>query len=326
MHGKLVLSDSTTFEGESFGADLSSSGEVVFNTGMLGYPESLTDPSYFGQILTLTYPLVGSYGVPPQKFLESPRIKVTGLIVQNYINSPSHFESKETLSEWLKKEGIPAISGISDGAGRTARRPADGIRRRRPHRRGGGGLSGDARRRRRQERDPAPLRGARKPGRRGRSEAGGRSAAEGGEQGRGRCRGVAGGVKTRAGSLVWRCLLATGNVDHPTAIISQHALHRRQPRSQQRIGLDKWPDSMKPCRCVLRRIEPRHGDVAGSGRAQAYREQAIVHSPYSTETGHLGQFGNRRLLPRLVDQEGSKVGRLSRAQGEAHRAETHTLV
>ena len=87
-------------------------GEVVFNTGMVGYPESLTDPSYFGQILVLTYPLQGNYGVPGQEFWESKRIQVKALIVQNYINFPSHFESMATLSTWLKEQNIPALMGI----------------------------------------------------------------------------------------------------------------------------------------------------------------------------------------------------------------------
>lgn len=112
MQGKLTLSDGTVFLGESFGFEGNTSGEVVFNTGMVGYPESLTDPSYFGQILVLTYPLVGNYGVPKKDFWESKRIQVKGLIVQNYINHPSHFESQKTLAEWLKEEGIPAIQGI----------------------------------------------------------------------------------------------------------------------------------------------------------------------------------------------------------------------
>lgn len=112
MMGKLILSDGATFEGQSFGASNSTSGEVVFNTGMVGYPESLTDPSYFGQILVLTYPLVGNYGVPDIKLLESKKIQIKGLIVQNYIDKYSHFEAKKSLGEWLKKEGIPALSGI----------------------------------------------------------------------------------------------------------------------------------------------------------------------------------------------------------------------
>ncbi|MBI2338654.1 glutamine-hydrolyzing carbamoyl-phosphate synthase small subunit [Candidatus Daviesbacteria bacterium] len=112
MHGKLVLSDGTVFLGQSFGADNVSSGEVVFNTGMVGYPESLTDPSYFGQILVLTYPLQGNYGVPKKVFWESGKIQVKGLIVQNYIDHPSHFESQKTLGDWLKAEGIPALQGV----------------------------------------------------------------------------------------------------------------------------------------------------------------------------------------------------------------------
>ncbi len=116
MQGKLILSDGTVFLGKSFGADQSASGEVVFNTGMMGYPENLTDPSYFGQILVLTYPLVGNYGVPEPKFFESKKIQVKALIVQNYIEHPSHFESQKTLSIWLKQEGIPALMGIDTRA------------------------------------------------------------------------------------------------------------------------------------------------------------------------------------------------------------------
>src|SRR3989338_10810146 len=109
---KLLLKDGTEYIGESFGADVFSSGEVVFNTGMVGYPESLTDPSYYGQILVLTYPLQGNYGVPQKRFWESERIQVKGLIVQNYLDNPSHFESQKTLGTWLKQEGIPALAGI----------------------------------------------------------------------------------------------------------------------------------------------------------------------------------------------------------------------
>jgi len=116
MTGKLILSDGTYFLGKSFGFETSTSGEVVFNTGMVGYPESLTDPSYFGQILVLTYPLVGNYGVPDKKFWESKRIQVKALIVQNYISTPSHFESEKSLGEWLKEEGIPALQGIDTRA------------------------------------------------------------------------------------------------------------------------------------------------------------------------------------------------------------------
>lgn len=116
MSAKLILSDGTEILGESFGSPKSTSGEVVFNTGMVGYPESLTDPSYFGQILVLTYPLVGNYGVPKRDFWESKRIQVKALIVQNYIDNPSHFESERTLGEWLNDKGIPALQGIDTRA------------------------------------------------------------------------------------------------------------------------------------------------------------------------------------------------------------------
>lgn len=116
MTAKLILSDGTYFLGQSFGANQSSSGEVVFNTGMVGYPESLTDPSYFGQILVLTYPLVGNYGVPKKQFWESKRIQVKALIVQNYIDTPSHFESERSLGKWLQDEGIPALQGVDTRA------------------------------------------------------------------------------------------------------------------------------------------------------------------------------------------------------------------
>lgn len=116
MKGKLILSDGTTLIGESFGSPKSTSGEVVFNTGMVGYPESLTDPSYFGQILVLTYPLVGNYGVPKKDFWESKRIQVKALIVQDYIDHPSHFESQRTLEKWLNDEGIPGLQGIDTRA------------------------------------------------------------------------------------------------------------------------------------------------------------------------------------------------------------------
>lgn len=109
MIGKLILKDGSIFEGRSFGAETGMSGEVVFSTGMTGYPESFTDPSYKGQILILTYPLVGSYGVPDKKFWESDGIKVSGLIVSNYIDTPSHYQSKQTLEQWLKKENVPAL-------------------------------------------------------------------------------------------------------------------------------------------------------------------------------------------------------------------------
>lgn len=106
---KLILKDGSEYLGESFGAPVSANGEVVFATGMVGYVESLTDPSYRGQILVMTYPLIGNYGVPDKKFWESGKIQVSGLIVCNYNDTPSHHASKQTLSVWLKKEKIPAL-------------------------------------------------------------------------------------------------------------------------------------------------------------------------------------------------------------------------
>lgn len=111
--GTLKLQDGFELEGVSFGKDISTSGEVVFATGMVGYPESMTDPSFTGQILVFTYPLIGNYGVFDSEFFESSKIHVKGIIVCNYIDSPSHHSQKQTLSEWLKKEGIPALE-ISD--------------------------------------------------------------------------------------------------------------------------------------------------------------------------------------------------------------------
>ncbi len=109
MTGTLFLQDGTKILGRSFGYEKSISGEVVFSTGMVGYPESLTDPSYIGQILVLTYPLIGNYGVPDKKYWESDSLKISGLIVSDYIDTPSHYHSQMTLSTWLKKEKIPAL-------------------------------------------------------------------------------------------------------------------------------------------------------------------------------------------------------------------------
>ena len=109
MQGTLILEDGTKLEGRSFGHESSKAGEVVFTTGMVGYPESLTDPSYAGQILVMTYPLVGSYGVQSSKTWESNQIWASGLIVSSYIDTPSHFASEQSLSSWLNKEKIPAL-------------------------------------------------------------------------------------------------------------------------------------------------------------------------------------------------------------------------
>ncbi len=120
MQAKLILKDGTQYAGTSFGANVSIPGEVVFATGMVGYPESLTDPSYRGQILVLTYPLIGNYGVPDKKTWESGKIQVSGLIVSTYNSTPSHHESLRNLSAWLKQEGVPALE-IKDTRGLTLR-------------------------------------------------------------------------------------------------------------------------------------------------------------------------------------------------------------
>lgn len=109
MQAHLIFKDGTTIEGMSFGYEASTAGEIAFSTSMMGYPESLTDPSYKGQILTLSYPLVGSYGVPKREFWESSKIQVSGLIVSRYIDAPSHFQSTQSLGSWLKNEKIPAL-------------------------------------------------------------------------------------------------------------------------------------------------------------------------------------------------------------------------
>ena len=115
----LVLEDGSTFVGYGFGATKKVSGEIVFSTSMVGYPESLTDPSYKGQILTFTYPLVGNYGVPPYdkekgvlKYFESDSIKATGFVVHELCKNPFHWASTRTLDQWLKDEDVPGIYGI----------------------------------------------------------------------------------------------------------------------------------------------------------------------------------------------------------------------
>jgi len=111
----LVLEDGTTYAGESFGALTTSCGEAVFDTSMVGYQEMLTDPSFAGQLLTLTYPLIGNYGVNDSDN-ESKQIQVRGLIVREHCDTPSHFESRQTLHEYLREQGIPGISGLDTRA------------------------------------------------------------------------------------------------------------------------------------------------------------------------------------------------------------------
>ena len=120
---ELTLEDGSIYRGYSFGYEKSISGEVVFNTGMVGYYESLTDPSYRGQILTFTYPLIGNYGVPGDetedelaKHFESDRIHVSALIVSDYSFYFSHWNAKKSLSQWLNEHKIPALFGLDTRA------------------------------------------------------------------------------------------------------------------------------------------------------------------------------------------------------------------
>ena len=125
MNLELILKDGTEVTGESFGFLPKSEvdGEVVFNTGMVGYPETFTDPSYRGQILVLTYPLIGNYGVPTDqalknvsKLLESQQIHLRGLVVSEYSDEYSHWQAKKSLADMLKKYKIPAIQGVDTRA------------------------------------------------------------------------------------------------------------------------------------------------------------------------------------------------------------------
>jgi carbamoyl-phosphate synthase small subunit len=116
---KLVLEDGTEFNGYSFGHEKSVSGEVVFNTAMTGYPESLTDPSYKGQILVLTYPIIGNYGVPDNlsehnlmKHFESDNLHIQGLVISDYSSKFSHWNAYMSLADWLKSNQVPALYGI----------------------------------------------------------------------------------------------------------------------------------------------------------------------------------------------------------------------
>ncbi len=115
----IQLEDGSEFKGHSFGYEAAVEGEVVFNTAMTGYPENLTDPSYCNQILVITYPLIGNYGVPNRSktheiydFLESDHIQIAGLIVADYSQAYSHWNANESLGAWLKSNKVPALSGI----------------------------------------------------------------------------------------------------------------------------------------------------------------------------------------------------------------------
>ncbi len=109
--GYLVLEDGTVFEGELFGAECETDGEVVFTTGMCGYQESLTDPSFKGQILVMTYPLIGNYGVTDE-YYQSRSIHVRGLVVREHCREPSPMYGGRTIDDFLRKFGVPGISGI----------------------------------------------------------------------------------------------------------------------------------------------------------------------------------------------------------------------
>ena len=120
--GLLLLEDGSVFPGESFGFPATIGGEVVFNTGMVGYPETLTDPSYKGQILSLTYPIVGNYGVPerPAAGLDGPfesnAIQISGLLVAEAVSGYSHWSAASSLAQWLRRERVPALAGIDTRA------------------------------------------------------------------------------------------------------------------------------------------------------------------------------------------------------------------
>jgi carbamoyl-phosphate synthase small subunit len=118
--GTLFLEDGTRFDGVGFGASATTVGEVVFTTGMVGYPESLTDPSFRGQILTFTYPLIGNYGVPSTtardewglpRELESSELQVRGMVVRG-LTAPSHWRSRKSVPEWLERSGVPGLAGV----------------------------------------------------------------------------------------------------------------------------------------------------------------------------------------------------------------------
>lgn len=124
----LELEDGTVYQGYSFGAQKSVAGELVFQTGMVGYPESVTDPSYRGQILVITFPLVGNYGVPSREtmdellkdlpaYFEASQIHIAGLITASYAGEEySHYLATSSLGAWLKEQGVPAIYGVDTRA------------------------------------------------------------------------------------------------------------------------------------------------------------------------------------------------------------------
>jgi carbamoyl-phosphate synthase small subunit len=115
----LILEDGTVIKGRSFGFEKYNHGEVVFNTGMTGYNETFTDPSYTGQILVMTYPLIGNYGSPKPVYqnglianYESEKINISGLIVSQYSEKYNHWDARESLAQFLKRNKVPAITGV----------------------------------------------------------------------------------------------------------------------------------------------------------------------------------------------------------------------
>ena len=121
--GRLILEDGSEHTGRLFGAVRPAAGEVVFNTAMTGYPESLSDPSYTGQILVITYPLVGNYGVPELRYdrgvcenFESEAVRVAGLVIADYSGRHSHWAARTGLGDWLAAHGVPGLSGVDTRA------------------------------------------------------------------------------------------------------------------------------------------------------------------------------------------------------------------
>src|SRR5881397_209927 len=125
MDCRLVLEDGVTFEGRSVGAAGMALGEVVFSTAMTGYQEMLTDPSYAGQLLTLTYPLIGNYGIAEEDF-ESRAVQVAGFVIRQLCDAPSHWRSGETLQRFLDRHDVVGIEGI-DTRALTRRLRAGGV-------------------------------------------------------------------------------------------------------------------------------------------------------------------------------------------------------
>lgn len=109
IQAQLTFKDGSTYEGISFGYEGNTAGEVVFTTGMVGYPEAITDPSFAGQLLVMTYPLLGNYGVPEKSHWESDKIHTKAVIVSDYIDTPSHFQSIMTFGKWLKEEKVVGL-------------------------------------------------------------------------------------------------------------------------------------------------------------------------------------------------------------------------